>query len=79
MAGHCGSHGKSYLLRQVNLNTIPRAYHGDYLKLFKRRESYLITGRGGEIPFYQNLRAGTFNHKLLAAVRIRDMKWIADN
>ncbi|KAI0994590.1 hypothetical protein K3495_g13592 [Podosphaera aphanis] len=79
VAGHGGCHGKSYLLRQVNGKPIPRTYYGDHLKLFKLREGHLVTGREGRVPFYQNLRAGTANHKLPAAVGTGDTEWSADD
>jgi hypothetical protein len=51
------SQGKSYTLRQVNGDSIPRSYYKDYLKLFTLRTGYLRTKNKERILSYQNLRA----------------------
>ncbi len=38
------SYSRSYTLRQINGEAIPRIYYGDYLKLFKLRKGHLVIG-----------------------------------
>ncbi len=56
------SYSCSYTLRQINSEAIPRIYYGDYLKLFKLRKGYLVTGTKEQFPVYQNIRAGKGKH-----------------
>jgi len=46
------SYSRSYTLRQINSEAIPRIYYGDYLKLFKLRKGYLVTGTKEQFPVY---------------------------
>ncbi len=46
------SHSRSYTLQQINSEAIPRIYYGDYLKLFKLRKGYLVTGTKEQFPVY---------------------------
>ena len=39
-----GFYSKLYYLQQVNSIAIPRSFYRDYLKPFKLRTSYLVTG-----------------------------------
>jgi hypothetical protein len=47
-----GFYSKSYYLRQVNSALILRSFYGDYLKLFKLRTSYLVTGYKQQLLIY---------------------------
>ncbi len=62
ITGFGGSYSRSYTLRQINSEAIPRIYYGDYLKLFKLRKGYLVTGTKEQFPVYQNIRAGKGKH-----------------
>ncbi len=47
-----GSYSRSYTLRQINSEAIPRIYYSDYLKLFKLRKGYLVTGTKEQFFFF---------------------------
>ncbi len=52
VTGFGGSHGRSYTLRQINGEAIPRIYYADHLKLFKFRQGHLVTGTKEQFPAY---------------------------
>ncbi len=52
ITGFGSSYSRSYTLRQINNEAIPRIYYGDYLKLFKLRKGYLVTGTKEQFPVY---------------------------
>lgn len=64
VSGFGGDLGKSYTLRQINGDAIPRHYYGDSLQRFRLREGYLITNYEEAIPVYQNIRLGKAAFKL---------------
>jgi hypothetical protein len=64
IAGFAGSQGKSYTLRQVNGNPIPRSYYRDHLKPFTLRTRYLYIKNKKRILPYQNLYTGQVIYKL---------------
>jgi hypothetical protein len=64
IAGFARSQGKSYILRQVNGDPIPRSYYRDHLKPFTLRTGYLRTKNKERILPYQNLRAGRATYRL---------------
>ncbi|POS82413.1 hypothetical protein EPUL_005317, partial [Erysiphe pulchra] len=56
VSGSGGDHENSYVLRQVNGDSINNTFHGDQLKPFRLRELM--------IEVYQNIRLGRGRHKL---------------
>jgi hypothetical protein len=66
------SQGKSYTLRQVNRDLIPRSYYRDYLKPFILRTRYLHTKNKERILLYQNLHTGRAIYKFLKNVILEE-------
>lgn len=64
VTGYGGDMGKSYCLRQISGDPIPRHYHGDSLKPFRLREGYLVTHKELALLLTQNIRLGRSAFKL---------------
>ena len=70
VVGFGGDMGRSYKLRQIRGEMIPRHYHGDSLKRFRLREGYLVTGEEESLPVFQKIRLGKASFKLPRNLRV---------
>ncbi|KAI0998509.1 hypothetical protein K3495_g9686 [Podosphaera aphanis] len=75
VSGKCGSHGKSYTLKQINGTPIPGTFYGDHLNPFVPRIGHLVTGNEEETALHQNIRAKKGFHKL--PQRLQSKSWKA--
>ena len=56
ISGYGGSYRTSFRLQQLNRNSIPGTFHGDYLKTFVLRLGHLADPSDPPLPLSQTIR-----------------------